>query len=391
VGNRRLITVTTVGVVGLPWRATVASDGGIAVWGEADPLRWHVAADDRWHTPATSSTLRQRRVDGAPVVETRMRIPSGDAVQRVYAVADHGGMTVIEIENDSPLPIAVALEGRPVCSARPATAVPIEGIDLPAGTAVFPVGHRATLTVALAHTRSAPSTLPTLPSAEQVVRGWLAMTERAGRLVLPDAALVESVTSARCELLLCGAGEFDDDPAAFLIGVGDLVRLSTPADDVLPEVAAAVHALGRRDQPWDVVAALEGARRALVAANDRRAVRDLDRVRVRVAVAPPPAEPPPGVRVVPWVERTLAADGVLLPQGIPQGWARQQFEVHGIPAAPDTSVSYAVRWHGDRPAVLWETTGTPVTLRSPVAAPGWSSDAAEGETLWPRHEEAARV
>jgi hypothetical protein len=217
------------------------------------------------------------------------------------------------------------------------------------------------------------------------------MTERAGRLVLPDATLVESVTSARCELLLTGAGAFDEDPVAFLIGVGELVRLGSPAVDVVPEVAAAVQGLARREQSWDVAAAVDGARRGLVAADERRAVRDLDRVRGRLVGAPPPLEPPAGVRIVPWVERMLVADGALLPRGIPAAWAGQQFEVHGLPAGPASSVSYAVRWHGDRPAVLWETTGAPVTLRSPIAAPAWSSDAAEGETLWPRHEEAARV
>ena len=74
-----------------------------------------MAADDRWYRPAGEATIRQTTVDGTPVVETRMRIPKGDAVQRVYAVPDHGGLTIIEIENDSPLPIAVAFTGTPVC------------------------------------------------------------------------------------------------------------------------------------------------------------------------------------------------------------------------------------------------------------------------------------
>ncbi len=41
------------------------------------------------------------------MVETKLRVPGGDAVHRVWAVADHGGLTVIEVENDSPMPIAV--------------------------------------------------------------------------------------------------------------------------------------------------------------------------------------------------------------------------------------------------------------------------------------------
>ena len=383
--------MTTVGVVGATWRATVTADGSIDVWDSPDVLRWHVAADDRWHTPSSSSTLRQRRVDGVPVVETRMRIPSGDAVQRIYAVADHGGMTIVEIENDSPLPIAVAIEGPAVCSARPPTAVPIEGIELPPGTAVFPVGHRATVTIALPHSQVAPFPLPTTPPADQVVRGWLAAMERAGRLVLPDVALTESVTSARSELLLQGPGAFEDDPIAFLIAASELVRLGNAADQYVVEVAGAVAALARRERTWDLVAALDGARRVLVAADESRAVRDLDRVRARVTPTPLPAAAPNGVCVVPWVERRLVMDGALLPQGIPDAWTGQQFEVHGVPAGPATNVSYALRWHGERPAVLWETTGDPMALTSPVAAPGWTSVLAQGEALWPRHQEAARV
>jgi hypothetical protein len=46
-------------------------------------------------------------------------------------------------------------------------------------------------------------------------------------------------------------------------------------------------------------------------------------------------------------------------------------------------VSFALRWHGDRPAVLWECTGDPVTLISSGAAPEWTTSERTGETLWP--------
>ena len=127
-------------------------------------LDWHIAADDRWHSPADEATVRQRRVDGTAVVETRVRIPGGDAVQRVYSVADHGGLTVIEIENESSLPIAIAFSHGNLLSRRPPTA-PIEGISLPQDSVAFPIGHHATLTVAISHTENhqageLPSGLP---------------------------------------------------------------------------------------------------------------------------------------------------------------------------------------------------------------------------------------
>src|SRR5689334_7364752 len=47
----------------------------------------------------------------APAYETRLRVPSGDAVHRVYGARNRNGApaVVVEIENDSPAPFAVAL------------------------------------------------------------------------------------------------------------------------------------------------------------------------------------------------------------------------------------------------------------------------------------------
>jgi hypothetical protein len=88
---------TTVGVTGQQWRASVSAWGAVAPWAEEQtaPLDWAVAADDRWHLPAKEAAVRQRRLDGAPVIETRVRIPDGAGVHRVWPVADRGGNTVI--------------------------------------------------------------------------------------------------------------------------------------------------------------------------------------------------------------------------------------------------------------------------------------------------------
>jgi hypothetical protein len=385
--------VTTIGVLGGSWRATVEPDGTITPCAAGSrPLRWHVAADDRWHTPATSSTRRQRAIDGVPVIETRIRIPSGDAVHRVYAVADHGGMTVIEVENDSPLPIAVAFDGPPLSSPRPPTVVPIDGIELPSDTVVFPIGHRATVTVALAHAPSRARALSRVPAADQVVRGWTVACERAGRLLLPDVSLTEAVTAARCDLLLGGPDDLEQDPVGHVIGVAELARLGVDPGPGLPELAEAVHAVARSEPSWERDVALDSAERVLSATGERRALRDLARIRSGAPTRPHrPDAAPVGARVVPWVEQILARGDELLPGGVPPAWAGQSFEGHGLPAGSATTVSFAVRWHGDRPAVLWETAGRALTLRSPVAAPGWSSDAVQGETLWPPHRTTAGV
>ncbi|HZB42412.1 MAG TPA: hypothetical protein VE487_15675, partial [Ilumatobacter sp.] len=115
----------TTGVVGRRWRASVTTWGAIEPWDGSPPLDWYVAADDRWHVPRHEPAVRQARVDGTPVTETRVRVPGGDVVQTVYSCADAGGVTVIEVVNESSLPVAIAFDRRNVLTERPITDVPI--------------------------------------------------------------------------------------------------------------------------------------------------------------------------------------------------------------------------------------------------------------------------
>jgi hypothetical protein len=382
-------TITT-GVTGGRWRATVTPWGAVEPWDGSGTLDWHVAADDRWHTPREEATVRQKRLGGTAVVETRLRIPEGDAVHRVYSVADQGGLTVIEVENASSLPIAVAFSRGDLLTALPPTA-PIQGITLPAGSIAVPVGHKATAVVALPHDGRGAGALPAgLPTATSVVRGWTATTERASRLLLPDAPVGPMVVGIRCELLLCGPAHPDTDPIAFLLGVGDLVRMGEAAQPWLPDVAHALEMAAKgNERGWSLAAAVDASAIVLSRAGDARALRDLEVLRRRAVqsltlAAQAPDEP---ARLVAWTERRLAgpsdAGGDLLPGGLPRGWEGTNFEVYGLPTGPASTVSFAVRWHGARPAVLWEQAGTPVALKAPAVAPGWSTTEASGEALWP--------
>lgn len=89
------------------------------------------------------------------------------------------------------------------------------------------------------------------------------------------------------------------------------------------------------------------------------------------------------------IERTLASNGDLLPSGIPPTWLGANFEVHGLPTSAQSTISYAVRWHGDRPAVLWEQSGMPVTLTSTRIDPTWTTTAVKGEALWQAQDSLA--
>lgn len=376
----------TTGVLGGRWRATVLDGGSIEPWDGSPTLHWHVAADDRWHSPATEAAVRQTRVDGTPVVETRLRIPKGDAVQRVWSVADHGGLTIIEIENASPLGIVVAFTRGDLLLPRTTTA-PIVGIDLPPGSVALPVGHHATVTVALPHQPTALTGLPTITPMVGVVRGWTQLVERAGRYVLPDVTLSERVTAARAELALCGA----PDGAALdtLLALGHLARMGEPAHDLVPEVAELVSNVARRaERGWLLDAALDAANTVFHLAADQRAIADLERVRQRCMSTGgvPEVMPSEPTHMLAWVDRRLArvlnGHVSLLPDGMPDDWWGLNLEAYRVPTVGADAVSFAIRWHGFRPAALWDQHGAHHSLTSSFA-PQWVSTDDKGETLWP--------
>ena len=65
--------------------------------------------------------------------------------------------------------------------------------------------------------------------------------------------------------------------------------------------------------------------------------------------------------------------------GFPPEWLGQSVTVEALPlrAGP---LSFAVRWHGARPALLWDAPPG-VELRAPALDPAWSSGARAGEAL----------
>lgn len=385
---------TTIGVVGQDWRASVTPWGRIEPWDGSEALDWWIAADDRWHTPQDELTVRQRRLDGAPVVETRIKVPGGDVLQRVYAVAANGGLTIIELENDSTLPVAIALSHPRVLTSRPPADVPIQGITLPLGAIVLPLGHRSVTRVALAHDGRGVGPLPDeLPTAVQTARGWLAQMERASRLVLPEGAWVDRVVGARSALILEGLEDPEDDPVGFLLGAHEYHRLGAPLADWIPQVAAAAERIVRRAEraggvTWDEDRALVATSALLAAAHESRGLADLDAMRLRIEdrvdVQRVPAE---GVRAVAWVEDQLArprprGSCELLPVGFPDGWLGGSVECYRLPAGDGVDISFALRWHGERPALLWELHGAPsIRLTGGAADAAWSTTDARGEAL----------
>ena len=76
------------------------------------------------------------------------------------------------------------------------------------------------------------------------------------------------------------------------------------------------------------------------------------------------------------------ADGVELLAGWSPNWWGRAIEAHAVPT-PWGALSFALRWHGDRPALLWEILDAPPTLviHAPRLDAAWRGTGAVGEEL----------
>lgn len=106
-------SVTTLGPLGGPQELTIDSAGWIAVGGASWSLDWAVRDGDGWQRPSEAAGVTQKVIEPA-VIETSLPSGGGAIVQRV-AVAVVAGQpsAVIEIENRSPVAVAVAAAVRP--------------------------------------------------------------------------------------------------------------------------------------------------------------------------------------------------------------------------------------------------------------------------------------
>ena len=405
------------GIRGGGWNAIVNERGSIRFNDGSPVLDWHIAADDRWHDPSTEPSVRQTRRAGVPVVETRLRIPGGDAIQRVYAVADAGGLVVIEITNESTLPIAVAFTRSDVVSSRTPSPRGAQGIELPAGSVVFPVAHGSTLRVAVCAplnvaNESANVDVERLPSFEQLQKGWLKAVEQAGYVIVPEGAVAPLVARLRSDALILSGHEIEDwaigaggdcanDPVAYILTLQELLRMGEkltgdPAQirvDHAARLAQSVETLLKENRkssilPWDVERALFAAQFVFSRMGENRAADDVATAQLRMSsAAEPPNVMPTDIRAIAWVEEKMVAvqrDGSvqIFGRGIPRLWLGANLECHRVSAGALHTVSFGIRWHGEKPALLWEVSGPAgVKLDAGLCDPTWSTVEPTGETL----------
>jgi len=369
-----------IGALGYGALAGVDAAGTVRTDGLA--LEWWVGADDRWHVPAEETTTRRQRPFAAPVIETLVRVPSGDAVHRVYGAADGGdAVTVVEIENRSPAPFTAAL----VVRAARRESIELDGAALRVGAAVltlprapgawaaaqstreivmsggartgpfeptrgpvelallFPVANRTTWRAALGSTGV---DVRTLPGADSVARGWELQLDRGMHAAIPPP-IGESIDAARADLLL-----------------------APPS----PDVVAALE-----DWGFDAEAAAGWARLGWAGrrrARKRSAIAEPWAATVAVDARAEPARFLTNLRAVLVGERSGVVD---LAPGFPPDWLGQSITVDAVPVRSG-AISFALRWHGPRPALLWEAPAG-VELRAPALDATWSSTESAGEVL----------
>jgi hypothetical protein len=385
-----------IGVLGAGKRATVGPHGQVMPERAGWELEWWIGADDRWHVASDEIAVRQARVDAMPVVQTSMRVPGGDAVHRAFGapVPDAGAVAVVEVTDDSPAPFVVALvvngatsvdldgstvwvDGRAALrTTRPpsrwamafdgrvrdvvtsggATDGPfVASRDRGAGLVaafLYPVAHRTTLraVVALGTQGLGAVDVMQLPAAPAVARGWQAQLDRAMRVELPDPVLQTAVDTARAALLLEGQ-----------------------AWRVDPEVVAVLEDWGFDTEAADAWSRLTGRARRRVAKRARLPVGWDD---VRAAAARD------GTALLAALRRVLVHehdDGVTVLDRWPTEWRGLPIDVRDAPTRRGP-VSFSVRWHGERAALLWEAPEG-VAIGAPGLDPGWSTTAPKGEAL----------
>ena len=389
-GNVAGRTRRLVGVLGGDRFAVVDDVGAVQPERAGWELAWWIGADDRWHLPEDEVAVRQALVDGMPVVATSMRVPGGDAVEQVYGGTPDAA--VVEIVNDSPAPFVAALvvrgaasidadgttvyvDRRPaiLCVRPPArwamtddasTARVVmdggacddafqprrdRGARLEAAF-LFPVAHRTRLRFLLPLRPNVDVDVAAVPDAEQVVRGWRAQLDRGMRVALPDRELQAALDSGRAQLLLAGQ--------AWL---------------TIPEVVMALEDWGFDDEArvaWGHLG-MFGRRKAARRPSDRASWDD-----VRRSSTGPPALFLNAVRSVLVDARATDIDLLV---AWPRAWRGLSLDVRDAPSKLGP-VSYSLRWHGNRAALLWEVPPG-ARVRIPGVDPLWSSAEPRGETL----------
>ena len=463
--------------------ASVDRSGSVQLNSADWSLEWWIAAEDKLHTPSTVPSVRQARLGAGPVIQTSLRVPGGDIIQRTWAIKQAVGTAVaIEFENTTATPVGLTLAVRPFdLAGSPSQPTVILGSDrLEVGDVtlwlsseardtvpelngiIVPLPHKAVVRVLLVTADVNWSSDRPLPSAAEAQKGWDALVTGGSRVVLPEDRMtdlfdqtrgrlslsthdlvdrVEAVNeTAGNELAALCLGGFGNEavdtlralladrwhpprlkrndprgPAASLLdGLGWAIAMYAPdwSTEFLPAATSLALAVSKKGTPEQVKQAHAGLSRISVAAGDREAAAGLDpsfglgSSGPFASLADLSAHAQTASESGSWglddVDAAASAlrslRGLLIRESwddtqpvldlfpdFPTAWRGGSVELHSLPTVFG-SVSAAIRWHGYRPALLWEVDRAdhcpvPVRVRCSAFDPDWSTTDRKGETL----------
>jgi hypothetical protein len=341
------------------------------------------------------------RLAGEAAVVADADTVSLDGIEWIRAERPAGGVLATV---DDPW-VAVAEEPDASRSAAEGTA--------PSGLLVLTLPHRQKVSFQILLEGDFPTREVT---PESISAGWCTITANALSITVPDAELGEAWNRILPDLIVL-AGTDDPHVAAEAAVVLDVAGLHDEADRARacvvaatenaelsgPSAIAALRALASRD----LLAGADSGLADLAGTLSAAAGPELDEstlqhvARALEASAPKAASDARRAAAAargtysPTTPAALAAQRVLshviraddpavvavLPD-VPSAWRGQPLDVRNC-GTPNGRVSFSVRWHGDRPAFLWERSGGSdvVEMRCPGLDAEWSTLERSGEAL----------
>ncbi len=280
---------------------------------------------------------------------------------------------------------------------------------------VFPLPHRASLSVRLNLEGELSSRVAT---PVDIASGWRTVTSRAADVQVPDALMVEAWRRVVPDLVIA-AGSDDPLEAAEAAPWLDMAGLHDEADRARAsvivateagrlrghEAAAAITALASRELRVEEPSGLGDLVDLLVssagesidgdsltnAAVALRSTADGPADELLRMAASLPKAPPQGptsnvargaAGIIGRLVGPVTLGAVDLLPSIPVDWFGQAVDVRGI-VTHVGRVSFSLRWHGARPALLWEREGGPpeAAITCSGLDRAWSSNERSGEAL----------
>ena len=326
-------------------RRRSTSDGTVAA-PAIGRCAWRVHAGDRWIDPATEPAVACSRAAGRGAGRARRRCVSPAATRSSGCTrsGDDGGVVVIEVENDSPegdrgrVRVVGRAHGPTACWRRAGRRPGAVEDD---GAVVFPVPHR-TSGARRARATRAPTSTCALADADAVTRG---VGSRARPRHAHRAARAVAVRGRR------GAA-----PTCLLAPPSAAAFVALEAWGFDDEAVAMWARLGMRDRRRRAGAARRTAACSATMRADARARRPATTIELVARVSAPA-----------WLGQTSPCTT--------RRCARAR-------------CSFAVRWHGARPALLWDVPAGDRCAR-PRSIPRGRRPSRPARRCWPSRRRAA--